>query len=354
MVKIVRENEYNLWYKKWQTYVFAVLFLFIVIPVIFVITATNNFTVSNGDIETSVDEPWWGNIASLFKLNSYAIEAYEDPYPLPEEEPNRYDVLIMGMRGEDEEIQDGKWLTDTMILVSFDRNTGRASMVSIPRDLYVDIFVPEFSHAFHLKGKMNEVYIRGAANGGGIKLTKQVVSKITGVYVDKAVVFDFQAFKDIVDTLGGVDIHLSQPFVEPEQWGYPFELPEGDNHLDGQDALYYVRSRFSTSDFDRARRQQQVIKAMKNRAFNLGVLANPVTVSGLFNDLRGNVRTDLQLWEIKDAVTIANSIGDSSVSAHVLTTENVLYETILDDIGYVLLPRADTFDTLRTYFKTTF
>ena len=92
---------------------------------------------------------------------------------------------------------------------------------------------------------------------------KELVSKITGVYIDKAVILDFFSFEKIIDQVGGIDIVLENPFEEKQQWGYEFSLPAGPNHLDGKNALYYARSRFSSSDFDRSRRQQEVMFALK-------------------------------------------------------------------------------------------
>lgn len=126
------------------------------------------------------------------------------------------------------------------------------------------------------------MYERGLANGGGIDMAEKVISKITGIYIDKTVVFDFSAFKEIVDAVGGIDIYLEKPFKESSQWGYEFSLPAGNNHLNGEQALYYVRSRYSTNDFDRARRQQEVIIAIKNKALTLGFLTNPLKINSCF------------------------------------------------------------------------
>lgn len=274
------------------------------------------------------------------------------PIPdVPAEEPDRFDVLILGMRGDDTP-DAGSFLTDTMQLVSIDRNTHKTVMVSLPRDLYIDMTgTLAEGGTIEIKGKINEIYVKGAERQQGLTLASQMVSRITGVHVDKAVIFDFKAFAQIVDSLGGIDIYLAQPFSEKTQWGYEFLLPAGNNHLNGDTALYYVRSRFSSSDFDRARRQQQVMVAIKQKATAQGFLSNPSRISGLLSALKGNVRTNLQLWEMDDAISLAKSLKSADLKTSVLTTENFLYETHLPNGEYVLLPKGDSFDQVKEYFK---
>src|SRR3989338_3828638 len=205
----------------------------------------------------------------------------DDKNPLPKDDPERLDILILGMRGEGD-IVNGGLLTDSIEVLSLDEKTRKAAIISIPRDLWVDLL--------GIEGKINETYAIGYAHNAGIPLTSQLISRITGIRIDKTVVFNFQAFQDIVESLGGIDISLDKPFRESTQWGYEFSLPAGDNHLNGEQALYYVRSRYSSSDFDRARRQQQVMFAIKKKATELGFLANPAKITEMLEALKGNVR----------------------------------------------------------------
>ena len=163
-----------------------------------------------------------------------------------------------------------------------------------------------------IKGKANEIYVRGYAHQQGLTLASQMISRTTGIYVDRAILFDFKAFADVIDALGGIDITLAKPFVEKTQWGHEFSLPAGANHLNGEQALYYVRSRFSSSDFDRARRQQEVLSAMKKKATDLGFLTNPNKITALIDALKGNLKTNIPLWEVKDLITVGQSIKTSS------------------------------------------
>ncbi len=273
-----------------------------------------------------------------------------DPNPIPAEEPNRFDVLILGIRGEDD-LKDGGLLTDTVMLLSIDKTTGKSSLVSIPRDFYVDM-TGQLSDGkgIHVMGKLNEVYVHGYEHNEGLTFTSQMISRITGVHVDRSVLFDFNAFGGVVEALGGIDVYLDKPFSEKSQWGYEFSLPAGNNHLDGQQALYYVRSRYSSSDFDRARRQQQVIFAIKKKATELGFMANPVKISNLLSSLKGNVKTNVQLWEMKDMIELSKNVTSSNLKTYVLSTDNYLYETHDAKGSYILKPKGDNLKVLRDFF----
>lgn len=258
-------------------------------------------------------------------------------YVMPSVEKNRYDILILGIRGKDD--PDGGSLTDTIMLFSLDRTTGKSTLVSIPRDFYVRI------NADH-QDKINAAY-----EYLGLKGTEKLVSMITGVYVDNGVVFDFSSFKKLIDDIGGVDIVLDKPFEETTQWGYVFKLPAGLNHLDGENALYYARSRYSSSDFDRARRQQQIMFAIKNKMVNMDFLSNPIHSLSLLSSLKSDIQTDINLLDIKGLIELAQQVDASKVQRHVLSTADYLYETKGDGGAYILLPQGDNFDRLKTFFR---
>jgi len=282
-------------------------------------------------IDNSDDNGWVGNLFP-FAEN----KPKETDYIMPAAEKNRVDILILGVRGKDD--PDGGNLSDTMMLFSLDKTTNRSTLVSIPRDLYVRI---NDDH----KDKINAAY-----EYLGLKGTKNLVSKITGVYVDNIIVFDFSSFKKIVDDIGGIDIVLDAPFEETTQWGYVFKLPAGLNHLDGENALYYVRSRYSTNDFDRARRQQQVMFAIKNTMVQMDFVSNPVRSLSLLNTLKSNIHTDINLFDLKGMIQLAQQIDASKVRRHVLSTDNYLYEGRAGNL-YVLLPQGDNFMRLKGFFK---
>ena len=338
-----------------KRHIFRKLFLFVLLMAVIAVGYVGiQFAFAYRTIVVEPEkETGFKSIICFFKTctNSNPDAIVNDPNPIPTEEPDRFDILILGIRGEND-VKDGGLLTDTVMLLSIDKKTGKAALVSIPRDFYVDM-TGQLSNgkAIHAKGKLNEVYALGYGYNEGLTFTSQMISRITGVHVDKAVLFDFQAFANIVETLGGIDIHLSQPFSEKTQWGYEFYLPAGNNHLNGEQALYFVRSRYSSSDFDRAKRQQQVIFAIKNKAATLGFLSNPIKISELFSDLKGNVKTNIQLWEIKDMVALANQVQLSSLKTSVLSTDNYLNQSQGSHGEYILVPKGENYKAIRDFFK---
>ncbi|MDP3731038.1 MAG: LCP family protein [bacterium] len=284
---------------------------------------------------TSVRPPTEEEIATLDKN-----------FPLPAEEENRWDVLIFGIGGANH--IDGGLLTDSIMLFSLDKETKLTSLISIPRDIYVDL--PGMA-----TGKINEIYEKGIARQKETDFPKEAFSRLTGVHVDNVIVFDFKAFQEIVDALGGVDITLKKPFEEKGQWGYSFSLPEGPNHLNGQDALYFVRSRYSTSDFDRSLRQQQILLAIRDKAFSGGVLSNPLKLGSILKSLNKNIVTDLNIFDTGNIIKLANSFDAQKkqpILGH-LSTDNLLYQTYKNDI-YILQPQNDDWEIFRVYFKNIF
>src|SRR5258708_4818230 len=179
-----------------------------------------------------------GGIFNPFAKGPSPESIIADPeYALPTNDPNRLNVLVMGIEGMDDSnaATGGPLLIDSIQVFSYDKTTKKVSLISIPRDLYVKIHGDK-------KDKLNTAYEYGYYHSSDpLRFVKDKISQISGVYIDQGVIFDFSAFKGIVDALGGVDVTLSAPFSEPKQWGYPFSLPAGMNHLDGQSALYYVR-----------------------------------------------------------------------------------------------------------------
>ena len=314
-----------------------------VIVLILFLAAIGYFSFALGSRSNTIEvqnesAPFWQKVASIFNLSP---EPVDPDYIMPVEEPDRFDILVLGLRGEDDpDAKDGgALLTDTMMVLSFDKITKKASLISIPRDLYVKI-------GKNKKDKINTTY-----ENGGLNFTKELVSKITGVYIDKAVVLDFSSFEKIIDQVGGIDITLAQPFEEKQQWGFEFSLPAGSNHLNGKDALYYARSRFSSNDFDRSRRQQEVIFALKDKLTNLNFWSDPLKTISVLNSIRSNIKTDVNIWNTKELLDLAKEAGTSGkIKKFVMTTDNLLYESRAKE-AYILLPKGDNFMQIKQLFQ---
>jgi LCP family protein required for cell wall assembly len=272
-----------------------------------------------------------------------------------EKESDRLNILLLGLRGAED--SNGGLLTDTIIVLSIKKSNGKVAMISIPRDLYVKMPILPNQKTQALKEKINFAYAlgEGKRQGAGLVYSKVAVENVTGLFIDYVVSVDFQAFQEIVDILGGVDIYLEKPFSETTQFSKEIllELPAGRNHLDGEKALFFVRSRYSTNDFDRARRQQQVLMAMKEKAMSLGILLSPIKIFELLNSFGRHVRADMGFSEINNLIILANDLNSKSIIHKVFDTspEGLLYNTVSDKGAYILLPVGDNFDKIREACK---
>ena len=267
----------------------------------------------------------------------------------PPKDANRINLLLLGIRGVGD--ADGGMLTDSMMIVSLQKTTGKIALISIPRDLYLQM-PGEIDYQ-----KINTVYAIGSKKyKNGLDYAKKTVAYVTGLYIDQVIEINFNAFKDIIEILGGVTVHLDQPFIEDRQWGcdamgkncVPFELTAGDQILNGDSALLYVRSRFSSNDFDRARRQQQVLMAVKDKILSLGILSDPLKISGIIDVLSKNIETDISPWQIPDFIKLAKKAKTDNIIRKVFenSPEGMLYETKINNI-YVLLPTDGNFNRIR-------
>jgi len=249
----------------------------------------------------------------------------------------RYTVLVMGLDKRPGEEGSG-FRTDSLILISIDPATQSVGMLSIPRDLYVPIPLPK-SNGMQ---PINTAYVLGELDrlGSGPKMTMQTVQYNFGIPVNSYVVVSFETVINLVDAIGGVDITVPQAIDDPEYpdmyYGFePLHIPAGTIHMNGQLALKYARTRHQTDDFDRAKRQQQVILAVRQRILKPDVLPGIVgQAPTLWNQLSKGVLTDLTLdqalglaWYVKDipAENIKRgTVGDKYVQAIQYNGDTVL------------------------------
>ena len=243
----------------------------------------------------------------------------------------RTNILILGKGGSN---HPGGQLTDTILLASIKNSDKKVAFVSIPRDLMVSIPGSGFK-------KINEAYTTGwnsikdenKKGEEGAKSASEVVSKVTGVPIHYFFTLDFVGFKSLVDTLGGITVNvekdLSDPLYPQDYFGKdgsytktdaysPFYLKAGKQDLDGVTALKYARSRETTSDFDRAKRQQNLLLAIKDKALSLGVLANPKKLTDIMSDLGNHIKTSLTVAEIKSLIEIVKNVDKTTITNKVL------------------------------------
>jgi len=273
------------------------------------------------------------------------------------EKEGQVNVLLLGMRGNN--MPGGGLLADTIMVAMTKPNENKVSLLSIPRDLYVKH--PDSSAQSKINS-VNALY-EERGEGKGLDAMKQVVSEITGLPIHYAVRIDFIGFKELVDTVGGVDIYLDKSFSEPTQFegenALNFSLPAGKNHIDGQKALFFVRARYASSDFDRAKRQQQALIALKDKLLSLGTLADFGKVNNILNVLGNDVRTDMDISEMKNFFDLANKMQNPQISQKVIDDSpgGLLYSTKADTPEgktYILLPNGGNYDKIHELCKNIF
>ncbi len=231
-----------------------------------------------------------------------------------------------------------------MVLAILRPGEGQVSLISIPRDLWVSI--PGFEN-----NRINTAYQLGISTGypgGGPALLKETIQYNLGIRVDHTAMVDFNGFADIVNTLGGVDVPVSCPYTdwrliapgydpENEDNWYLYTAEPGVIHMDGDLALWYARSRQKSNDFDRGRRQQEVLRALFAQALQAGTLTR---IPELYENFKETIETDLSLSDILQLSVYAPQMTNADIRSYYIRPPYVS-SWITDGGAYVLLPDND-------------
>lgn len=254
-------------------------------------------------------------------------------------------VLLLG--GDDEITNDNVTRTDTMIVVSINRTTGTVSMLSLPRDLYV--FIPGWTMQ-----RLNLAFTHGEQvgwTGGGFGLLRQTIFYNLGINVHYYAIVNLSGFKEIIDTLGGVDVAVDCAIQDfelidappPPEAGEPnvdglYTLPVGFYHMNGGGALWYARSRHNSIDFDRGRRQQQILRAILRAARSGGQITQ---IPQLWTDLTQVVQTDLKFEDMLSLLPFALSLDPDRIENFTLPKPYYTTPWTPPDGSNVQLPNYD-------------
>ena len=239
------------------------------------------------------------------------------PVPLPElTDKDSINFLLIGS----DKRPGSSFRTDTMVVVILWPKEGQVSMLSIPRDLW--IYIPTVGMQ-----RINTAYQSGEIggySGGGPGLLKDTIAYNLGIRIDHMAMVEFDGFRRIVDTLGGVDVpvacpytdwHLIDPSYDPNNennWSL-YTVHSGLDHMDGDLALWYARSRSKSNDFDRGRRQQEVLRAILSKALTTDALAR---IPELYSAFTGTITTDLGLPDLVKLALYAPRLPTASIRSY--------------------------------------
>lgn len=265
------------------------------------------------------------NPTATVDLNSLFPTAAAPPVPDGGEAPDPSAILTGNdtvnflLIGSDKR-PGGSYRTDTMIIVILWPRQNQVSMISIPRDLW--IYIPTVGMQ-----RINTAYQSGEIygyNGGGPGLLRDTIAYNLGIRIDHTAMVEFDGFRRIVDTLGGVDVpvacpytdwHLIDPSYDPyneDNWSL-YTVDSGVVHMDGDLALWYARSRLKSSDFDRGRRQQEVLRAIFSQALRTDTLTR---IPQLYGDLSQTIITDLGLGDLVKLALYAPGLTNANIRSY--------------------------------------
>ncbi|MEI7792214.1 MAG: LCP family protein [Candidatus Berkelbacteria bacterium] len=288
------------------------------------------------------------------------------------ETDGRTNILFLGMGGTN---HPGGTLSDSIIILSVKKADKKAAMISIPRDLQVSIagygnqkinaaFADGYN-AYMTKNcnTKNAAKCKDEALAAGAKLSADTISKTLNMPIHYTATVEFTGFEKIIDQLGGIDVHVDKAIVDKN---FPadnmvdfvtFKVAAGDQHFDGKTALKYARSRESTSDFDRAARQQKIISAIKDKAMKSGLIANPKKLLDIISALSDSVRTDLSPAELKAVISAMGDISSENTISKVLSNSpdgDLIDFTDPTDKLYYLKPKDGNFLHIQEELKNIF
>lgn len=273
---------------------------------------------------------------SLSYQKRLSIFSNDDDNPMSEE---RISFLLLGETGRAIGWSNAPDLTDSIILVDYRPQKGVVNLVSLPRDLLVTFGGESF--------KLNEALRRGKLND-----LLEALPQMTGLKTDKFVVVDVDILKKVVEELGGVDLTLKDKVVDGVS-GYT--IPAGENHINGEQAIWLVRNRYAPEgDFFREKNQQEVVRAIMKKFKGLSTMEKTAFLFKMTPEL-GNLNTNIDFKELLPTmrqfggVRLNNIVVDFKTG--ILQSSQVEYGTAM---AYVLIPRLGTgrYEDMRNFVQS--
>jgi polyisoprenyl-teichoic acid--peptidoglycan teichoic acid transferase len=197
--------------------------------------------------------------------------------------------------GSDQRLNDGGFRTDTILLLTINPSARTANLTSFPRDLYV--YIPGWTVQ-----RINTAFQHGGLNSLALTFEYNF-----GVRPDYYMLINLWSFIEVIDSLGGIDVQVERRLTDQREGHGDYTVNPGTVRMDGETALWYVRSRYTTSDFDRGRRQQEVIKAIFFRMLSLNAVAR---APELYNIYKRNVNTNINLELVTQLIPVATELKE--------------------------------------------
>ncbi|MCC6643589.1 LCP family protein [Candidatus Peregrinibacteria bacterium] len=293
---------------------------------------------------------------SLIKNLDFGSIVFSFGKDLHKDDHKLTNFLLVGTGGAE---HDGSNLTDTIIVASLDQESKTVKMLSLPRDLYID----DKETGGQRINKVYDTYLVKYKNSPkAMEKLGELITSLTDMPIHYYVKIDFDGFVKIVDAMGGVTVDVEHSIYDPN---YPlgetdkyttFKIDAGVQNLDGETALKFARSRKTTSDFDRAYRQQQLLSAIKEKAISLDILTNPTKIQSLYNSVADSIETNLSVTEIIELAKISKDIDKNAIQSRVITDDytscgGLLYTPVREYFGgaAVLLPAGEEYDEINKF-----
>lgn len=281
--------------------------------------------------------------------NLAPVTPIPEPMPLLGDQANGQEDLINVLLIGADRGSGSIFRTDTLIIASIRPRQQIVTLISIPRDLFV--YIPGWTMQ-----RINTAYLHGQMikyPGGGVALLRETIRYNLGIRIDHYAIVDFNGFKKIVDTLGGIDLPLVCPYTDwrvinpnrdlenPDNWRL-YTVGPGLVHMDGDLALWYARSRLRSNDFDRGRRQQETLRAIYQKALNLNVVPK---LPDLYAQIEGSARTDIGLNEVLALAPMTLKLDAPRIRSYYISNKYVKGWWTPQG-AYVLLPRREKLEPM--------
>jgi LCP family protein required for cell wall assembly len=269
--------------------------------------------------------------ASATPATGVAVAAMPTLTPMPAfpiSIPDRYVNIVL--LGSDKRPGSAAWRTDSIIIVSVDSANNIVRLLSIPRDLWV--YIP--GHGYN---RINTADLWGelAKKGTGPERVKQTIHHNLGIPIHYYVRVDFEGFVKIINTVGGIDVDVDCPLPD-------MKLSSGMHHMDGKMALRFSRSRYSTNDFDRGRRQRKVLMALWDQTLTLNIIPR---IPELWWTMSNTIETDLSLDQVINLAYVGVQLEPQRILSRAIGASHV-QGWMTPQGAAVLLPQQDRIRTL--------